>query len=34
MGAEAAIAPSTTLGYFILNHEASIPPYDPPKAKI
>ena len=28
MGAEHAIAPSTLPGYFIRNHDASMPPYD------
>ena len=32
IGAEAAIAPSTTSGYFIRNQPASIPPYEPPNA--
>ena len=32
IGADAAITPSTTLGYFIRNQPASIPPYEPPKA--
>lgn len=29
IGAEAAMAPITTWGYFILKYAASIPPYDP-----